>query len=133
MPAIRRRHLLAPLASLFALGACEHGAISETTVPADDGPALILDGSMENLGRVKHMLARSLDRAHIELGADDPTLAPRISVLPPRQGSQVNRSPALPTVFALSLENGKCIATNTQTREDVVLTGIACVPVPPVG
>ena len=60
MPAIRRRHLLAPLASLFALGACEHGAISETTVPADDGPALILDGSMENLGRVKHMLASSV-------------------------------------------------------------------------
>ena len=114
--------------SLSMLAACAHDIPSDAS--REYGPALLVDGSMENLDRVKRMLARSMDRAHIELGADDPTLVPRVSVLPPRPGSLENRSPALPVVFSISLENDICIATNTQSGEEVELTDISCALVP---
>lgn len=111
--------------SLSMLAACVHDIPSDAS--RENGPALLVDGSAENLDRVKHFLARSMDRAHIELGADDPTLVPRVSVLPARPGSLENRSPALPVVFSISLENDICIATNTKSGKEVELTDIACV------
>lgn len=100
------------------IGGCQH--------TPHDAPAVLTDASETNISALKSALSSTLDRATIELGAGDPTVDPRIAVLPPPLSEHEDRSPARPTMFDLVIRDGTCIAIQSDTQVETSLPGVTC-------
>lgn len=110
--------ILIPLIAALAVSACQHNPGSV--------PAVLADDSAETLSALKAGLATALNRAHIELGAGDPTSVSRVSVLPPRPTNLETRSPAMPEMFDLFIHNGRCYAVRDGTETEITLPDVPC-------
>jgi len=112
--------LLLPLMAVLAASACQHsqGAV----------PAILADDSAETLDALKAGLATAMNRAQIELGAGDPTVVPSVSVLPPRPTEFETRSPALPEIFNLFIQDGRCYAVRDGSETEIPLPDVTCHP-----
>ena len=110
--------ILIPFIAAFAISACQHnqGAV----------PAVLADDSTESLSALKAGLATALNRAHIELGAGDPTTVSSVSVLPPRPTDLETRSPAMPDLFNLFIQNGRCYAVRDGSEAELALPDVPC-------
>jgi hypothetical protein len=116
---IPRTALACAAIGLAMMGACQ-------TMPAD-GPALLSMGDRASLDALRSGLASALGRPHVTLGADDPTTASAVSVLPPPLGQYETRSLAMPTVFDLAFRDGACVAIQRDTGTVHQLPGVSCV------
>ena len=110
--------ILIPFIAALAVAGCQHnqGAV----------PAILADDSPETLSALKASLGTALNRAHIELGAGDPTTVSRVSVLPPRPTDLETRSPAMPEMFNLFIQDGRCYAVREGSETEVALPGVPC-------
>ncbi len=113
---------LAVIGALMA--AC--GVADKSATPSDS-PAMIAPESVDAL---KTALAAALGRGKIELGADDPTTGPVVSVLPRATSALNDRDPLKPAVFDLVLQEGACVAISRSTGDRIALTGVTCRPLP---
>jgi len=109
-----------PFLTALAISACQH---NQNAVPA-----ILADDSAETLDALKTSLAAAMDRAQIELGAGDPTAVPSVSVLPPRPTDFETRSPAMPVVFNLFVQNGRCYAVRDGSDSEIALPNVMCRP-----
>jgi len=73
-------------------------------------------------------VATALNRAQIELGAGNPTLVPSVSVLPPRPTDFETRSPAMPEIFNLFVQDGRCYAVRDGSDIEIPLPDVTCHP-----
>lgn len=105
-------------ASAALLGGCQHTPV--------ETPAVLTDASDANISALKSALSEALGRSRVELGAGDPTVEPQVAILPPPLGTHEDRSPAKPSLFNLLMRDGICIAVETDTRAETVLTGVTC-------
>ena len=112
--------ILIPVIAALAVAGCQHnqGAV----------PAVLADDSAESLSALKAGLATALNRAHIELGAGDPTTVSSVSVLPPRPTDLETRSPAMPEIFNLFVQDGRCYAIRDGSDTEVPLPDVTCHP-----
>ena len=118
------RRPLGNIAVIFCAGllaACQ-------TVAAATTPAVLVNANNMTMTAVRAVLANAVNRATIELGPDDPTRSPVISVLPPRPGALETRSTATPIVFDLVMSDGACFAVRRASGEQFELKNVACRP-----
>lgn len=113
------------IGALLASAVALFGGCQSTAAPR---PAVLERGDVETMTQLKTGLARAMGRARIELGPSDPTQSPNLTVLPPAPSPLEDRNTALPTVFRLELEGGRCFAVREDTGERYTLDGVACRP-----
>lgn len=107
-----------PFVAALAVSACQHNQ--------GPAPAVLADDSAETMSALKMGLATALNRAQIELGAGDPTVVSRVSVLPPRPTDLETRNPAMPETFQLFIRNGRCYAVRDGSEAELALPDVPC-------
>lgn len=111
---------LISIGAAFAVSACQHNQ--------GPVPAILADDSPETLAALKAGLAIAMDRASIELGAGDPTAMPSVAVLPPRPTNLETSSPAMPVIFNLFIQDGRCFAVRDGSETETTLPNVTCRP-----
>ena len=113
--------LCAGLASLFGLPGCQH---------TEERRAALITAEPENREALKSGLADAMGVRRIKLGPSDPSREPYAAVLPPALGPYEGASPAVPTVFDLYVEDGRCVAVRRDTGDAHALPDVRCFPAP---
>jgi hypothetical protein len=95
------------LTSAFS-GAVLAASACQIAGPPVTKPAVLVRTDAATMDRLKAALAKAMGRAHVELGAGDPTQSPELSILPRPLGPYEDRSLARPTIFRLEIEGSSC-------------------------
>lgn len=111
---------LISIGAVLAGSACQHNQ--------GPVPAILSDDSPETLDALKADLAIAMDRARIDLGAGDPTAMPSVAVLPPRPTDLETSSPAMPVIFNLFIQDGRCFAVRDGSKTEIMLPNVTCRP-----
>ncbi|MEO1553984.1 MAG: hypothetical protein AAFR82_08605 [Pseudomonadota bacterium] len=115
--------MIRTILSLFgavALAACQHGS--------GPVPAILENDSAETMAALKSSLAPAMDRAQIEFGAGDPTATSSVSVLPAQATDFETNSPAMPVIFKLFIQDGRCFAVREGSDSEIALPDVPCRP-----
>jgi hypothetical protein len=116
-----------------ALPACLLLLVAAPALPAcqmmpERQPARLVTADAETLEALREALAAAVGQANAELGAGDLAEAVTIAVLPPPLHPLETHSLAMPVLFDLMIEDGRCLAVRQETGEAVELPGVRCVP-----
>lgn len=108
------------VAAAFVLVSCQTTAAHQ--------PAVLEHADNETMARLSTAAAKAMGKSRIEIGAADLTRSPEIPVLPPRLGPFEMQSPAIPTYFDLTIEDGKCWIVKRSSGEVFEAEGVSCKP-----
>jgi len=92
--------------------------------------ATLTDASPETIEALSSVLATATGRARIQLGPNDVTRDPVVSVLPTPPGPMEGNSTAMPALFDIVLIDGDCYVRAQSDGALYALTGLTCEPVP---
>ncbi len=113
--------------STLLLIAAAHGLSACQTMPQRE-PARLETADAENVEALRQALAAAVGQANAELGAGDLADLSTIAVLPPPLHPLETHSLAMPVLFDLVIEKGRCLAVHQGTGEATKLPGVRCVP-----
>ncbi|MEO0712971.1 MAG: hypothetical protein AAFS03_08470 [Pseudomonadota bacterium] len=109
------------IAACLCIGACQVSG----TGPV---PAHMADTSEASMEALKAGLAQAMGTARVTLGASDLEGSSTVAVLPAKPTSLEGRSPAVPILFDLMMDDTGCMAIRQDTGETHTLPGLRCVP-----
>lgn len=113
-----RHRLATSLIVTLGLSACQTVAGTQPATVNLDDPA--------SRQALESALGHAIGRAGVKLGPSQSANTSSVSVLPPPLGPHETHSMALPVIFDIISENGRCLAVRRDTNDVYDLPGVTC-------